>query len=107
MSSSIVNGDGSTWTPRDRDPVRDAAVTLGVEVINGYVIIAERRPLAYADRGDGHRVILGARRGLDRFEYVTAVAAPAADRPTSWHWGHYFDDTATAFERAVRDFDNR
>lgn len=88
-------------------PAQAAAVELGVEVLNGYVIIAERRNNVGHD-DDGRRVILGARRALGAFDYVTAVTEPAHLRPRSWDWGHYFDAfDSRAFEKAVRDFDNR
>lgn len=103
-AATVERGD---LTPAERpDPVRAAAVTLGVEVINGYVIMAERRVAS------GRRVILAARRALNGFDYVTAVARPAAERPRSWDFGHYFDHYGSgrqqdALELAVRDFDNR
>lgn len=73
---------------------------VGVEVMNGYAIVAFRTA------GENERVILGAR--PDRysrsgFEYVTAHAKPRSDQPREWFWGHYFLDLRTA----LADYEER
>lgn len=68
-----------------------------MEIMNGFVIIAD------APEPQGTRVVLGARTNehvKSGFEYVTAITEKREAAPTTWFWGHYFNE----LDEAVADF---
>lgn len=78
--------------------------------LKGYNIIAQA-PVFRADgapMGDGEHVILGHDPSRRYPKYVTAIASQGSVTDyREWFWGHYFEGTPDALQKAMADFVTR